>query len=141
MIRINDQITIQDWEIVETFDRPSGSGGQRTNKVATKVTLRFFAQQSPHLNDSVKVRLKKIAGTKWNVDGSIVLQVDETRSQIRNREIAQQRLGDMIKKALVVQKRRRPTKPTYGSVRRRLDAKSNRSSIKSMRSKPSTDVD
>lgn len=141
MIRVTDHIIIQDWELLETFDRASGSGGQNVNKVATKVTLRFFAQQSPHLNDSVKVRLKKIAGSKWTVDGAIVLQCDETRSQLRNREIAKERLAELIRSALVVQKKRRPTKPTYGSIKRRLDAKANRSGIKSMRAKPSTDVE
>ena len=132
---VTDKVFIEEWELVETFDRSSGSGGQNVNKVATKVTLRFFAQQSPHLADSVKARLKKISGKKWTVDGSIVLQCDETRSQSRNRELAKKKLVELIREALVVRKRRKPTKPTFGSVKRRLEGKANRSKIKALRVK------
>jgi len=134
MITINDKISIQDWEITEQFVRASGPGGQHVNKVSTKVSLRFEADRSPNLSAAVKARLKKIAGTKWTVDGAIIIQCDETRSQIRNREIAQDRLKDLIKKALVVPKRRRPTKPSRGAIERRLKSKKIRAEVKLLRS-------
>ena len=134
MITIDDKISIQSWEITEQFVRASGPGGQNVNKVSTKVSLRFEAERSPNLSAAVKARLKKIAGTKWTVDGAIIIQCDETRSQIRNREIAQDRLKDLISKALVVPKRRRPTKPSRGAIERRLKSKKIRAEVKSLRS-------
>ena len=135
MLWITETLHIADWELSESFVRSSGPGGQNVNKVSTAVELRFEAERSPHLTAPVKARLTRIAGRKWTLEGAIVLQVEDTRSQARNREIARERLAEMIRAALVAPKRRIATKPTLGSQRRRLAAKVQRGEVKSLRGK------
>lgn len=135
MLRISDTITVQDWEMSESFMRASGPGGQNVNKVSSAVELRFEAARSPSLPEPVKVRLRRLAGRRWTKDGAVVLQVDETRSQARNREIARERLAALIRDALKRPSRRIPTKPTLGAKRRRLEAKTQRGQVKALRGK------
>ena len=100
-LTISDEIEIADWEISENFVRSSGPGGQNVNKVSTAVELRFEAERSPNAaRAAVKTRLRKLAGRRWTKEGAIVLQVEDTRSQARNREIARERLVELIRAAL-----------------------------------------
>ncbi|QFT64842.1 alternative ribosome rescue aminoacyl-tRNA hydrolase ArfB [Roseivivax sp. THAF30] len=135
MLRIGNRATIEDWEITEQFIRASGPGGQNVNKVSSAVELRFEAERSPNLPGPVKARLKRLAGRRWTKEGALILQVDETRSQARNREIARDRLAELIGKAFEKPKKRIPTRPTLGAKKRRLKAKKVHGEKKALRGK------
>ena len=136
MLRITENIAIEEWELVESFTRAQGPGGQHVNKTASAVELRFEAERSPSLTEAVKHRLKRRAGRRWTQDGAIVILSQESRSQLRNRELARDRLAELIRQATIAPKRRIATKPTAGSQRRRLAGKTQRGQVKAMRAKP-----
>ena len=121
--------------MTEKFLRSSGPGGQHINKVDTKVELRFFAKRSPNLSETVKDRLKVIAGNKWNLKGEIIITAEKYRSQSRNRELAKSKLVRLILEALEKPVLRLKTKPSKAIKLRRSSEKKNRSKIKAMRGK------
>jgi ribosome-associated protein len=135
MISITPNISIDEAELSESFVRSSGPGGQNVNKVETAVQLRFDARRSPSLPNAVSVRLQKLAGSRLTSDGVIVIVAQSFRTQERNREDARERLFELIRKAAVPPKPRRATKPTLASKTKRLEDKSRRSTVKSLRGK------
>jgi len=133
MIQITPAIEIDEGEIQFEFIRASGPGGQKVNKVATAVQLRFDAANSPSLPDEVRQRLIRLAGKRMTEDGVLMIHARRFRSQDRNRQDAIDRLVALIRKASVQPKSRLKTKPTIASKERRLEAKRRRSKTKRIR--------
>jgi ribosome-associated protein len=140
VIRITDHISIDEREIEENFVRASGPGGQNVNKLATAVQLRFDVRRSPSLPEGVRTRLERLAGTRMTRDGVLVIIAQRHRTQARNREDALDRLVDLLRRAAVVPRPRRPTRPTAGARERRIEAKKHRGGVKRQRrAKPALD--
>jgi ribosome-associated protein len=138
MIRVTDQIGIDESEIEESFVRSSGPGGQNVNKLSTAVQLRFDVRRSPSLPNDVAIRLMRLAGNRMTKDGVLVIIAQNHRTQERNRAEARERLIDLIAAAAVKPVPRRATKPTRASRQKRLEGKKHRSVIKRHRQgKPS----
>ena len=133
MLQITPSITIADNEIEEQFIRAPGPGGQKVNKTESAVQLRFNARKSCALSNKVFLRLKMLAGQRMTHDGVIVIAANRFRTRELNRQDAKKRLIDLIREAAVQPKYRRPTKPTKGSKRRRLDGKKRQSTLKKTR--------
>jgi ribosome-associated protein len=133
MIVITPSIALDENEIEERYIRSSGPGGQNVNKVATAVQLRFDARASPALDEGTRRRLATLAGRRMTKDGVIVITAERFRMRERNREDALARLVDLIRRAAVAPKRRRPTRPSAGSRERRLESKQARGRIKRLR--------
>jgi ribosome-associated protein len=140
MIRITDQIALDESEIEERFVRASGPGGQNVNKVATAVQLRFDAIHSPSLPVPLRNRLVRLAGTRASASGVVVITADRFRSQSRNRADALSRLVELIRKAAKPVKPRRATVPTRASREQRLEEKKRRSNLKRGRRSSLPDV-
>ena len=133
-IRVAPDVYLREEELEEVFIRASGPGGQNVNKVATAVQLRFDARRAAGLPERVRDRLIGLAGQRATKDGVIVIEASRFRTQERNRQDARDRLVALVAKAAEPPPPpRKKTRPTKGSVERRLKHKAGRSSVKKMR--------
>lgn len=135
-LHINGRITIPGEDLSWRSVRSSGPGGQHVNKVSTKVELRFDLAGCSALDAGAKVRLRRLAAGRFDADGRIVITSQVTRNRVRNLQDARERLAALVRSALVVPKKRRPTRPTRASERRRLEQKRRRSTTKQRRRMP-----
>jgi len=139
MIQITRSIFLDERELEESFVRASGPGGQNVNKVSTAVELRWNVAESPALPEPVRTRLMKLAGRRLTLEGVLIIQADQFRSQDRNRADALDRLIQLVREAAIAPIPRRPTRTTLGSKKRRLESKGKRGDLKKLRSSKSDD--
>lgn len=133
-LRVTSVIVIPEQELSESFILSSGAGGQNVNKVASAVQLRFDVLHSRALPDDVRVRLLRLAGHRLTKEGVLVITARESRDQARNRKLARERLVELVRNAMHVPKKRRPTRLSKATKERRLENKKRHARVKKQRS-------
>jgi ribosome-associated protein len=140
-LSISPSLTIPEGEIEETASRSSGPGGQHVNKTNTRVTLRWNVRESPVLSDAQRARVIENLGARLTLRGALVVSAEKTRSRSKNRQLAQERLAELVGDALLTPKERRATRPTRSSRERKLAEKARRGELKRHRGRVQRDED
>jgi ribosome-associated protein len=139
LLRVNDAFSIPRGELDVRVSRSSGAGGQHVNKTSSRVEIFWNVRGSRTLSEAQRARLLDRLASRLNTDGSVRIVASEMRSQTRNRDLAEEKLADLVRRALVIPKKRRPTRPTKASKEARLEGKKRRSHTKRERRNKSFD--
>jgi ribosome-associated protein len=132
-LRVTAVVVIPEQELSESFILSSGAGGQNVNKVASAVQLRFDVLHSRALPDDVRIRLLRLAGHRLTKEGVLVITARESRDQARNRKLARERLVELVRAAMHVPKKRKPTRLRRAVKERRLESKKRHARVKKQR--------
>ena len=139
LLQVNDALSIPRTELDMRVSRASGAGGQHVNKTSSRVEIFWNIQGSRALSEDQRARLLDRLASRLTTEGSVRVVASDMRSQSRNRNLAEERLAELVRRALVVPKKRRPTRPTKASKEARLDEKKRRSHTKRERQNKSFD--
>ena len=138
-LQVRPNLVIPASEIREVASRAGGPGGQHVNKTSTRVTLRWNLEASGALSETQRARLRKRLAGRLTRGGELIVHAARFRSRPRNRELARQRLAELVREAMKLRRTRRPTRPTRASQERSLQAKRRRGTLKRRRARVAAD--
>ena len=130
LLAVNESLSIPRTELDIRVSRSSGAGGQHVNKTSSRVEIFWNIVGSRAVSEEQRARLREKLASKLTMEGSIRVVASDMRSQSRNRELAEERLADLVRRALVIPRKRRATKPTRAAKEARLDSKKRHSTKK-----------